>query len=76
MPPKLCRMSGEEAISVLKRLGFMVIRQRGSHIILKKRDTLEEVTCVVPLQHELAIGTLRSVLRQARITPEEFMNNI
>ena len=76
MPPKLRRMSGEEAISVLRRLGFITVRQRGSHVVLKKHDTQEEVTCVVPLHHELAIGTLRSILRQAKVTPEEFMNNV
>ena len=76
MPPKLRRMSGEETISVLHRLGFVTVRQRGSHVVLKKRDVQEEITCVVPLHHELAIGTLRNVLRQARVTPEEFMNNV
>jgi len=69
-------MSGEETISVLRRLGFMTVRQRGSHVVLKKHVVQEEVTCVVPLHHELAIGTLRSILRQARVTPEEFMNNV
>ena len=76
MPPKLRRMSGEEAIKVLRRLGFMPVRQHGSHVVLKKREAQEEITCVVPLHHELAIGTLRSILRQARVTPEEFMNNV
>jgi predicted RNA binding protein YcfA (HicA-like mRNA interferase family) len=76
MPPRLPRISGEEAITVLQRLGFVVSRQRGSHVILKKRISKEEeIGCVVPLHRELAIGTLRSILRQARITPEEFMEN-
>jgi predicted RNA binding protein YcfA (HicA-like mRNA interferase family) len=34
------------------------------------------VGCVVPLHRELAIGTLRSVLRQAGVTPGEFMENL
>lgn len=46
MPPKLRRMPGEEAISVLQRMGFMKIRQRGSHVILKKQDINEEITCL------------------------------
>lgn len=76
MPPKLRRISGEHAISVLQRIGFVAVRQHGSHVILKKQISTEEITCVVPLHRELAIGTLRSILRQAQVTPEEFMENI
>jgi predicted RNA binding protein YcfA (HicA-like mRNA interferase family) len=42
MPPKLPRISGEQAITALQRLGFVTIRQRGSHVILKKRISKEE----------------------------------
>jgi predicted RNA binding protein YcfA (HicA-like mRNA interferase family) len=64
MPPKLPRISGGEAITVLQRLGFVVSRQRGSHVILKKRISKEEeIGCVVPLHHELTIGTLHRILR-------------
>jgi predicted RNA binding protein YcfA (HicA-like mRNA interferase family) len=77
MPPKLPRISGEQAISVLQRLGFVTIRQRGSHVILKKRISKEEeIGCVVPLHQELAVGTLRNILRMARVTPEEFIENM
>jgi predicted RNA binding protein YcfA (HicA-like mRNA interferase family) len=76
MPPKLIRVSAIEAIRALERLGFVQIRQRGSHIILKKQTPEGEVGCVVPLHHQLAIGTLRSILRQAGITPEEFMEHL
>jgi len=76
MPPKLPRVSGGQAISALQRLGFVVIRQRGSHVVLKRQVSKEEITCVVPLHRELAIGTLRGILRQAQVTPEEFIENI
>ena len=74
--PRLQRVSGQEAIRVLERLGFGKIRQRGSHVVLKKQTAEGTVGCVVPLHRELAIGTLRSVLRQARVTPGEFMENL
>jgi len=74
--PKLRRVSGREAIRALERLGFAQIRQRGSHIVLKKLTSEGEIGCVVPLHIELAIGTLRGVLKQARVTPEEFMENL
>ena len=76
MSPKLPSVSGEETIRVLMRLGFVFIRQRGSHVILKKRMPDSELGCVVPLHKELALGTLRSVLRQARVTPEEFVQHL
>ena len=77
MPPKLTRVSGEQAITALQRLGFVRTRQRGSHVVLKKRISKEEeIGCVVPLHHELAVGTLRSILRQARVTTKEFIENL
>ncbi|HDN80396.1 MAG TPA: addiction module toxin, HicA family [Chloroflexi bacterium] len=74
--PKLRRVSGEEAIKALERLGFQRVRQRGSHVVLKKQTAEGTVGCVVPLHRELAIGTLRGILRQAGVTPEEFMENL
>jgi predicted RNA binding protein YcfA (HicA-like mRNA interferase family) len=74
--PKLRRVSGREAIRALERLGFVQVRQRGSHVVLKKQTPEGEIGCVVPLHRELAIGTLRSILRQARVTPDEFMENL
>ena len=71
--PKLKRVSGQEAIRSLQRLGFERVRQRGSHVVLKKETTEGEIGCVAPLHDELAIGTLHGILKQAKITPEEFM---
>ena len=74
--PKLKRVSGKETIRALERLGFRQVRQRGSHVILKKQTSAETVGCVVPLHKELAVGTLRGILRQAAVTPEEFMDKL
>lgn len=71
--PKLRRISGQDAIRALERLGFIPVRQRGSHVVLKKQTPEGAVGCVVPLHRELAIGTLRGILRQAKVTPEEFL---
>ena len=74
--PKLRRVSGKETIRALEKLGFSQVRQRGSHVVLR-RDTPQGATgCVVPLHRELAIGTLRSILRQAQVTPEEFIDHL
>lgn len=74
--PELRRVSGQDAIRALERLGFVQVRQRGSHAILKKRTPQGAVGCVVPLHRELAIGTLRGILKQAGVTPDEFLENL
>lgn len=73
--PKLKRISGEEAIRGLEKLGFQRIRQRGSHVVLKKQTSEGDIGCVVPLHKELAVGTLRGILKQAKLTVEEFMED-
>jgi predicted RNA binding protein YcfA (HicA-like mRNA interferase family) len=73
--PNLRRVSGQEAIRTLERLGFVQVRQRGSHVVLKRQAPEGEVGCVVPLHRELAIGTLRGILKQARVTLDEFVEN-
>ena len=70
--PKLPRVSGHEAVKRLERLGFTQVRQRGSHVVLRRETGEGPVGCVVPMHDELAAGTLRGILRQAGVTPEEF----
>ena len=67
--PELPKISGKQAILVFESLGFKVVRQKGSHIVLRK----ENLGCVIPDHKELAIGTLKSALRQAKVTTEEFV---
>jgi len=72
---ELRRVSGKDVIRALERLGFVKTRQRGSHVVMKKTPE-GEVGCVVPLHRELAIGTLRGILKQARVKPEDFLDNL
>ena len=67
--PKLPVVSGAEAIRALERLGFAVVRQRGSHIILRRGSS----GCVVPNHRELKGGTLVGILKQAGVSPDEFI---
>jgi predicted RNA binding protein YcfA (HicA-like mRNA interferase family) len=70
--PKLREVSGQETIRALEQLGFLQVRQRGNHVVLKKYTPEGVVGCVVPLQDALAIGTPRGILRQAKVSPDEF----
>ena len=74
--PKLPHLSGKEIVRALERLGFEQVRQRGSHVILKKTTPEGTVGCVVPMHSEVAIGTLRSVLKQAQVSAEEFIDAV
>jgi predicted RNA binding protein YcfA (HicA-like mRNA interferase family) len=67
--PKLPRVSGAEVQRALEQLGFQKVRQSGSHVVMKR----ESKGCVVPMHNEVKVGTLAGVLRQAEVTPEEFI---
>jgi predicted RNA binding protein YcfA (HicA-like mRNA interferase family) len=71
--PKLPRVSGWEVADILERLGFFRGRIKGSHMVLRKPLPEGDIVCVVPLHKELATGTLRSVLRQAQISADDFI---
>ncbi len=72
--PKLPRLSGKEVIKALSKTGFEVARQKGSHVIMKKKSSEGEIATVVPNHKEVDKGTLIEIIRQARLTKEEFIN--
>ncbi len=74
--PKLPRISSREAIRALERLGFEQVRQTGSHVVMKRKTLDSEIGCVVPVHRELKVGTLSAILKQAQVTPEEFIENL
>jgi predicted RNA binding protein YcfA (HicA-like mRNA interferase family) len=67
---KLPVISGRDCVKALERTGFYFKRQEGSHIILRRESPFAQV--VVPDHRELDRGTLRSIIRQAGLTVEEF----
>jgi predicted RNA binding protein YcfA (HicA-like mRNA interferase family) len=64
-------MSRREVVCVFESLGWEAVRQAGSHIIMTKDEAL--VTLSVPDHREVAKGTLRSLIRNAGLTVEEFV---
>lgn len=69
--PELRGFSGHAVVGILWRMGFDLRRSKGSHVVLRR----DEAVCVVPMHDELAVGTLRSILRQAGLSAEEFLKN-
>ncbi len=66
---KLPVISGRDLVRALRNVGFELDRQKGSHMILFRREP--STTLSVPDHHELDRGTLRALLRQAGIAPKE-----
>jgi predicted RNA binding protein YcfA (HicA-like mRNA interferase family) len=52
-------LSGKEACKILEKHGFILVRQRGSHIIMQKKIDNSTVTVPVPDHKELRTGTLQ-----------------
>ncbi len=65
-------VNGVEAVRALKRLGFVQLRQTGSHLILRKDNR----TVVVPQHKPIKPGTLKGVIEQAGLTLEEFVEEL
>jgi len=63
-------VSGRDFVRAMAKLGFILDRQKGSHLILFRADP--PTTLSVPDHRELDRGTLRGLLRQAGISPAEF----
>jgi predicted RNA binding protein YcfA (HicA-like mRNA interferase family) len=67
---RLPACSGQDAVKAFLRLGYEVDHQTGSHIILRHPNRRR---LTVPDHRELAKGTLRSIIREAGISKEEFI---
>jgi len=69
---RLRPLRADEVLQALQRAGFMILRQRGSHIRLKHPDG-RVVTVPVHSGHEIGRGLLRKILRDAEFSWEEFL---
>lgn len=71
MSPSLPVISGQQAIRALKKAGFRRVRQKGSHVVVRRDDPFSQLT--VPNHKVLDRGTLRSIIRQANLSVGEFI---
>jgi len=65
-------VSGDQAIKALERLGFSISRQTGSHVRMSQGN--RRIT--VPMHRSLAISTLQSILRQAGVSLDDFLDKL
>jgi predicted RNA binding protein YcfA (HicA-like mRNA interferase family) len=69
---KVPSVSGEQVVAALRRIGFRVRRQHGSHIIMRRDEPFAQT--VVPAHRELDRGTLRAILRQIDLSVDDFIH--
>jgi predicted RNA binding protein YcfA (HicA-like mRNA interferase family) len=69
MPP-LPVVSGVQAVKAFQKAGWVVSRQRGSHVIMLKSGSIASLS--IPQHRELAPGTLRALIRAAGMSVQEF----
>ena len=75
--PSLRKVSGSEAVKILcNKFNFKISGRKGSHVRLSKETPEGKIGTVVPIHDQLKIGTLKSILRLARINEEEFAKYI
>lgn len=69
---KLPVVSGEKVVKSLQKVGFEIIRQRGSHVYLSHKDGR---ATVVPIHkgEDLGPGILRKIIRDTEISREDFI---
>ena len=69
---KVPSLSHRRVVRALQRDGWVVVRQRGSHIRLQKHTRDETLKLTVPAHNPIKRSTLSQILKQARLTPEQF----
>jgi len=70
--PKLPSVSGKKIIKSLNKMGFIIVRQRGSHVFMQRGDA----TVTVPLNDPVKKTTLKSILNQTGISLEELIKHL
>ncbi len=70
--PRLRHLSGCEVCKILAEHGFVEARQKGSHVIMQKKEGRTTITVPVPDHSELRMGTLAGIIRQSGLNRTEF----
>jgi predicted RNA binding protein YcfA (HicA-like mRNA interferase family) len=69
---KVPSLNYERVVRALQRDGWVIVRQRGSHIRLQRHTSEETLKLVVPAHRPIKRSTLSHILKQARLTVEQF----
>ena len=72
--PKLPAISGKKVIKKLQKIGYFVIRQKGSYIRLRNFNNLNSKPITVPVHKIIKPGLLYQIIKGADLTVEEFID--
>ena len=70
---KVPSLDYEQVVRALQKDGWVIVRQRGSHIRLQKHTPLETLKLTVPAHRPILRSTLAHILKQARLSADEFI---
>jgi len=71
--PKLPVISGKQAVKCFEKIGYQVVRQRGSHIRMRHKSDSSKQPLTIPRHKTLGKGLIRKLLRDAELTIEELL---
>jgi predicted RNA binding protein YcfA (HicA-like mRNA interferase family) len=71
MSPKTPSISGPQLVRILEKMGFVIKRQKGSHIQLFRESDRRFTTVPVHGRKDIPIGTLKAILKDVEISSEE-----
>jgi len=72
---RLPRLKGKEVVRILERIGFQLVRTRGSHVFLRHADG-RVTTVPVHSGETIGPGLLRSILRDAELSVEDLLEHL
>ena len=72
--PKLPILSGDQTVRCFEKLGYYVVRQRGSHIRMRHKFDKNKKPITIPRHKTLGKGLLRKLIRDADISIETIAN--
>jgi predicted RNA binding protein YcfA (HicA-like mRNA interferase family) len=73
MSSKLPVVSARQVVRALEKIGYQVVRQKGSHLRLRDPDNPSHLPVTVPNHKTIKPGLLHQILRDANLTVDQFV---
>jgi len=73
---KVPSLNYDKVIKALQRNGWVIVRQRGSHIRLQKHLAEEVLKIIIPAHKPIKRSTMSHILKQARLPVDEFLEKL
>jgi predicted RNA binding protein YcfA (HicA-like mRNA interferase family) len=74
MSRELPALRAKEVVRILERAGFVKWRQKGSHLTMYRTNDHRAITVPMHFSKTVPKGTLRAIIKQAGLTPDDFLS--